>query len=167
MVLAFETIDVGRKIFRGWHKKLAETHRADWISITVITGIHRDRPLDYRVAIGVGEQYMRNKMSGKMRLMATVYRMHDMTPASGRNLELLLDMYSQTGRFILQPGLFSVSQSGVLLTSEDVKLGIEMACLTVVPAWQVEPSSRLFAAMRDIEQPFIPAGVVNAPFAEK
>jgi hypothetical protein len=166
MVLAFGNIDAGRKIFRGWRKKLAEGDREDWIGVTVITGIHRDRPLDYRVAIGVGEQYMRSQMYGKMRLMAMVYRMHDMTPASGRNLDLLLDMYSHTGRVILQPGLFNASQPGMLIVEEDLKLGIEMTRLTVVPAWKVDASSPLITAMRGIEKPFIPADVTDPPFAE-
>jgi len=166
MALAFENIDAGRKIFRGWHKKVSQTDREGWLGVTVITGIRRDRPLDYRVAIGVGEQYMRGRMPGKMRLMTMVYRMHDMTPASSRNLELLLDLYSRTGRVILQPCPFNVAQPGILVDDEDSKLGIELTRLTVVPAWQVDASSPLIAAMRGIDDPFIPADVTDPPFAE-
>jgi hypothetical protein len=166
MVLAFENIDAGRKIFRGWRKKVGQADRRGWIGVTVITGIRRDRPLDYRVAIGVGEQYMLSRMLGKMRLMTMVYRMHDMTPASGRNLDLLLDLYSRTGRVILQPGQFNASQTDMLMDEDDFKLGIELARLTVVPAWQVDASSPLIAAMRGIEDPFIPADVTGPAFAE-
>jgi len=166
MVLAFENIDAGRKIFRGWRGKVGQADRMGWIGITVITGIHRDRPLDYRVAIGVGEQYMRGQMSGKMRLMTMVYRMQDMTPASNRNLELLLDMYSRTGRVMLQPGPFKAEKPGIFVDEDDLKLGIELTRLTVVPAWQVDGSSPLMGAMRGIEEPFIPADVTDPPFAE-
>ena len=165
MVLAFGNIDAGRKIFRGWRKKVGQADRIGWIGVTVITGIHRDRPLDYRVAIGVGEQYMRGQMSGKMRLMTMVYRMQDMTPASGRNLELLLDMYSRKGRVILQPGPFKAEKAGILVDEEDLKLGIVLTRLTVQPAWQVDASSPLIAAMGGIEDPFIPADVTDPPFA--
>lgn len=166
MLLAFENIDAGRKILRGWHKKIGRADRGGWLGVTVITGIHRDRPLDYRVAIGVGDQYVRSQMSGTMRLMTMVYRMHDMNPASGRNLDLLLDLYSRTGRVILQPSPFKAAQPGILVDEEDLKLGIELTRLSVVPAWQVDASSPLIAAMRGIEDPFIPATVTDPPFAE-
>lgn len=166
MVFAFENIDAGRKIFRGWRKQVGQVDRGVWIGVTVITGIQRERPLDYRVAIGVGEQYMRRQMSGSMRLMTMVYRMNDMTPASGRNLELLLDFYSRTGRVILQPGQFNASQPGMLMDEEDLKLGIELTRLMVVPAWQVDGSSPLMGAMGGIEDPVIPADVTDPPFAE-
>lgn len=166
MLLAFENIDAGRKIFRGWRKKVGHADSEGWIGVTVITGIHRDRPLDYRVAIGVGEQYMRSQKYEKMRLMTLVYRMNDMTPASSQNLDLLLDLYSRTGRVILQPGYFNTVQPGVRMDQEDAKLGIELAHLTVVPAWQIEASSPLITAMQGIEDPFIPSDVTAPPFAE-
>ena len=166
MALAFENIDAGRKIFRGWQKKVGKIDRRGWIGITVITGINRNRPLDYRVAIGIGEQYMRSQMSRKMRLLTMVYRMHDMSPASGRNLESLIDLYSRAGRVILQPGQINASQPGMQMDEEDLKLGIELARLTVVQAWQVDVSSPLIGAMGGIEDPFIPADVTNPPFVE-
>jgi len=166
MALVFENIDAGRKIFRGWQKKVGQADRRGWIGITVITGIDRDHPLNYRVAIGIGEQYMRSQTSGKMRLLTMVYRMHDMTPTSGRNLELLLGLYSRTGRVIIQPGPFKAAQPGILVNEEDLKLGIELTHLTVVPAWQVDASSPIIAAMRGIEEPFIPADVTDPPFAK-
>lgn len=166
MILAFENIDAGRKIFRGWRKRVGQADSEGWLGVTVITGIHRDRPLDYRVAISVGEQYMRSQMSGTMRFMTMVHRMHDMTPASGRNLELLLDLYARTGRVILQPGPFIAAQPGILVDEEDFKLGVELTSLKVVPAWQVDASSPLIGAMGGIEDPFIPADVAAPPFAE-
>ncbi|MDC7714424.1 hypothetical protein PQU96_09820 [Vogesella sp. LYT5W] len=166
MAIAFENIDAGRKIFRGWQKKVGQVDRRGWIGVTVITGIHSDRPLDYRVAIGVGEQYMRCQMSGQMRLLTMVYRMHDMEPMSGRNLDFLLDLYSRTGRVILQPCSFKAAQAGILVGDVDLMLGIELMHLTVIPAWQVDASSPLIAAMSGIENPFIPADVTAPPFAE-
>lgn len=166
MILAFENIDAGRKIFRGWQKRIGQADYEGWIGITVITGIFRDRPQDYRVAIGVGEQYMRSQMSGNARLMTMVYRMNDMTPSSSKNLNILLDLYSRTGRIILQPGKFNASQPGMFIEEENLKLGIELKQLTVVPAWQVDANSPLVTAMHGIEDPLIPADVTDPPFAE-
>lgn len=165
MVLAFENIDAGRKIFRGWRKKIGQVDHEGWIGVTVITGIHRDRPLDYRVAIGIGEQYVRAHRSGKMGIMTMVSRMHDMEPASRQNLDLLLDMYSRTGRVILQPGQFDASQLGMPMDEADFNLGIELTHLTVIPAWKVDVGSPLIAVMQGIETPVIPDDVAEPPFA--
>jgi len=132
----------------------------------VITGIHRDHPLNYRVAIGVDEQYMRRQMSRKMRLMAMVYRMQDMTPSSSHNLDILLDLYSRSGRVILLPGQFNTLQPGMLMDEENYRLRIELSRLTVVPAWQIDANSSLIAATQGIEDPLIPPNVTAPPFAE-
>lgn len=166
MMLAFEDIDAGHKIFRGWQKRVGTVDREGWIGVTVVTGINRDRPLDYRVVIGVSDRHIRSQSSGDTRLMAMVYRMHDMEPASGRNLELLLGLYTRSGRVILQPGHFNTAQPGSLVDKEDCKLGIELTGLTVVPAWRVSADSPLIAAMHGIENPLIPADVTDPPFAE-
>jgi hypothetical protein len=52
------------------------------------------------------------------------------------------------------------------MDEEDLKLGIDLTCLTVVPAWQVDASSPLITAMRGIDDPFIPSGVTDPPFVE-
>lgn len=166
MMLAFEDIDAGRKIFRGWQKRVGTVDRDGWIGVTVITGINRDSPLDYRVVIGVGDRHIRSQSSEDRRLIAMVYRMHDMEPASGRNLDLLLDLYARSGRVILQPGHFNTALPGSPVDEEDYKLGIELTGLAVVPAWQVSADSPLIGAMGGIENPIIPADVKDPPFAE-
>lgn len=166
MVLLFRNIDAGRKIFRGWQKRVKKANHEGWINVTIITGIHRDRPQDYRVVIGAGEQYMRSQMSGKMRLMAMVQRIQDMIPASSQNLDFLLDMYSRTGRFILQPGQFNALQSNLIMDEENLRLGIELSRVTVVPAWKIDANSPLVTAMHGIEDPLIPPDVTDPPFAK-
>ncbi|MDC8015435.1 hypothetical protein [Tahibacter soli] len=166
MVLAFQDIDAGRKIFRGWRKYIGPFDREGWIGVTVITGISRERPLDYRVAIGVGEKFLLAKAARSRRLVTTVYRMHDMTPASAQNLGTLLKLYKQAGRIVLQPGNFKMAQPGIPLEQEDIDLEIELSDLSVVPAWEVDASSPLVSAMFGIDDPFVPAGVIDPPFAE-
>ncbi|MDP2222091.1 MAG: hypothetical protein Q8K34_18150, partial [Hydrogenophaga sp.] len=58
MALAFENFNAGQKIFRGWRKKVGVENRDGWLSVTVISGIRHDSPLDYRVVIGISESYM-------------------------------------------------------------------------------------------------------------
>jgi hypothetical protein len=39
MALAFENLDAGQKIFRGWRKKVGAENQDGWLSVTIITGI--------------------------------------------------------------------------------------------------------------------------------
>jgi len=166
MVLAFADIEAGRKIFRGWRKRIGSVDKEGWIGATVITGTNRERPLDYRVAIGIGETYMFRQFNGDKRMLTMVFRMHDMTPASSRNLDVLRDLYQRAGSVVLQPGAFDPVQPGMMrLDDVDADLGIELRQLTVIPAWQVGPDSPLVGAMGGIENPVIPADAVDPPFA--
>lgn len=166
MALAFENFDAGQKIFRGWRKKIGEMNRDGWLSVTVITGIRRDSPLDYRVAIGISESYMKTATAGN-RLFAMVYRMNDMTPSSTRNLEILQDHFRRAGFVFLMPVAFNpASPGGIKMTRENFELGIKLSHLEFIPAWQVEGTSPLITAMCGITDPILPPGVTNAPFLQ-
>ncbi|MDQ0621017.1 hypothetical protein [Paraburkholderia graminis] len=164
MILVFQDVAAGRKIFRGWRKKIGSFDSDGWLGVTVITGINRERPLDYRVAIGVSERYMRDQISRKLRFFTMVCRMHDMVPVSGENLERLLESYRRTGTVIIQPGRFHAEHQGLAMEEEDFTLGIRLANISVTAAWQVGPDSPLIGAMRGIETPVIPSGEANPPF---
>lgn len=165
MALAFENFDAGQKIFRGWRNKVGEMNRDGWLSVTVITGIRRDSPLDYRVAIGISESYMKAATAGK-RLFTMVYRMNDMTPSSSRNLDVLQDHFRRAGFVFLMPVAFNPASPGIEMTRENFELGIKLSHLEFIPAWQVEGTSPLIVAMRGITDPMLPPGETNAPFLQ-
>lgn len=164
MGLAFENLDAGQKIFRGWRKKVGAENRDGWLSATVITGIHRERPLHYRVAIGVGESYMKNMLAGK-RQFGMVYRMHDMTPSSSRNLDFLQDCFRRSGFVLLVPMAFNAaSLSKVEMSEDSLRLSIKLSNLEFIPAWQVGLNSPLIGAMQGVTDPVVPPGVTEVPF---
>ncbi|MCQ9617980.1 hypothetical protein L1889_15965 [Paenalcaligenes niemegkensis] len=163
MALAFENFDAGQKIFRGWRKKVGTDNRDGWLSVTVITEIRRDSPLDYRVVVGISESYMKTATAGN-RLATMVYRMHDMTPSSSRNLDVLKDHFRRTGFVFLLPVAFSLTSPGIEMTRENFELGIKLSHLEFIPAWQVDGTSPLVTAMRGITDPFLPPGMTEAPF---
>lgn len=166
MALAFENLDAGQKIFRGWRKKVGAENRDGWLSVTVITGIRRENPLDYRVAIGISESYMKTMMAGK-RLFAMVYRMHDMTPSSSRNLDVLQDHFRRVGFVFLMPAAFNPASPGIIeMKAENLQLGIKLSHLKFIAAWQVGATSPLITAMRGVTDPFIPHGVTEVPFLQ-
>lgn len=165
MALAFEDFETGKKIFRGWLKRIGAENRDGWLSVTIITGIQRDNPFAYRVVIGISDSYMKAAISNN-RLCTMVNRMHDMTPSSGRNLDTLRDHFKRHGFVILMPAEFRAAASGLELTRENFELGIRISSLVFVPAWQVSPSSPLIGAMRGIFDPVLPAGMTEAPFMQ-
>lgn len=165
MALAFENLDAGQKIFRGWRKKVGAENRDGWLSVTVITGIRRDSPLDYRVVIGSSEPYIKAVMSSS-RLFAVVYRMNDMSPSSSRNLGVLQDHFRRTGYVFLVPVAFNSALPGIEMTRENFELGIKLSHLEFTPAWKVGGTSPLITAMRGITDPLLPEGVANAPFLQ-
>jgi hypothetical protein len=165
MALAFENFDAGRKIFRGWRKKVGAENRDGWLGVTVITGIRSGSPLDYRVAIGISESYMMGTIAGNQ-LFAMAYRMHDMTPSSGRNLDVLRHHFRRAGFVFLLPVAFNAASLEIEMTEESSKLGIKLSHLEFIPAWQVGPTSPLVAAMNGITDPVVPTGVADAPFLQ-
>jgi hypothetical protein len=166
MALAFEDAVSGQKIFRGWRKKVGAENQDGWLSVTIITGINRESPMDYRVAIGVSESYIKTMTAAK-RLFAMVYRMNDMTPSSNRNLDALRDNFSRAGFVFLVPAAYDpVSPAMIEIEEENLKLGIRLSHLEFVPAWQVGATSPLFTAMRGITDPIVPQGINAVPFLE-
>lgn len=165
MALAFENFDAGQKIFRGWRKKVGAENQDGWLGVTVITGIQRDSPLNYRVAIGISESYL-NAMSAGNRLFAMVYRMHDMTPLSSHNLVALQDHFIRAGYVSLVPVAFDAASPRIEISEESLQLGIKLSHLNFIPAWQVGVNSPLITAMHGITDPILPPGVTDAPFLQ-
>ncbi len=163
MALAFEDLESGKKIFRGWLKRIGPENQDGWLSVTIITGIERSNPLAYRVVVGISESYMKAAISSN-RLCAMACRMHDMTPSSSRNLDTLQDHFRRSGFVFLMPMEFKAGSSGMELTRENFDLGIRVSSLQFLPAWKVDPSSPLITAMRGITDPVLPSGMTEAPF---
>lgn len=161
LLLIYEDLEQGRKIFRGWHKRTGPVDSQNWISVTIVTGISRAHPAHYRMVIGVNESYVKAHVGSGQRF-AMVNRMQDMTPSSDANLQTFMSIYARTSKFVLQPG--TLGPDGKLLPSEtDVALGIELRHMAVMPAWQIEAGSPLMVALGGIDDPFIPDGISDPP----
>lgn len=160
LILAFKNFEAGKKIFRGWRKRLDEADRDEWIGITFITGINRHHPAHYRVAISVNEEYLSSRIK-KMERFVQVSRMQDMEPADSTNLDRFFYIYKKFGRYRLAPGLLAAIQSLPPYTRE---FSIEKRRLRIVPAWQVGPNDPACMAMKGIDDPIIPPVISDPPF---
>lgn len=115
--------------------------------------------------VGISQSYMQTALQGN-RWFAMVYRMHDMTPSSGNNLEALRKQFGRIGSVQLIPGQFNRAALGFEMTQENFALGIQLSQLKFVQAWQVGGDSPLLTATRGITDPVLPPGVAKAHFVE-
>jgi hypothetical protein len=160
LILAFKNFEAGKKIFRGWRKRLGEEDSDEWIGITFITGINRHYPAHYRVAISINEQYLSSRVK-KMERFVQVNRMQDMEPKDSTNLDRFLHLYNQFGRYHLAPGILAAIQT---MPPNANELSIEKRQLRIVSAWQVGPNDLACMAMKGIDDPVIPPEISDPPF---
>lgn len=159
LILLFENIEAGAKIFRGWRKRLGEVDCDEWIGLALITGIDRAHPAHYRLAISANEKHLTHRLKSKKQL-TLVYRMQDMTPADSANLDRFLDYYDQVGCYHLAPGSWEPTQP---MPTYERELSLEKRNLRIVPAWEIGPNDPASAALRGIDDPVIPPGVSDPP----
>lgn len=157
LVLIFEDPDAGAMIFRGWHKQLKSADSTSLLAITLITGIDRDHPTHYRLAIGAHPDSLLRSLR-RRGLVQTAFRMQDMTPDTSVNLDRFLAAFTKTGRYRLVPGGFSQP-----LHPDARHIALEMTALSATPAWTIGPGDPLRGAVLGIDDPLIPDGVTDPP----
>ena len=96
----FEDIEAGRKIFRGWLRKFGMVDRDDTIGLTLVTGVDRDHPDWYRLAVGYRDA---DVLKSGARFLGFPTRTQEMNPGDGRNLGQFLERYRRLGRYSIAP----------------------------------------------------------------
>lgn len=157
LVLVFEDVEAGAKIFRGWQQQPNTKDGTGLIAVSLITDIDRDHSTHYRLAIGTNIHNLTSTMK-RNRLLLSATRMQDMTPEDNTNLVRFLAAYEQAGRYRLMPG--SLTRP---LHPDAKELAIEMTDLQITPAWKIGPNNPLRVALRGISNPMIPADVTDPP----
>lgn len=160
MILLFEDMEAGKKIFRGWQNRIGRRDDEEWIGLTLITGIDRSYPSYYRLAISIDEDYFIKQASPRGKQFALVCRTQDMMTSDQKNLERFLHCYQMSGKFRLSPGHMAAGHANPTYASE---LYIEKQRLRVVPAWQIGPGDPACVALRETDVPIIPPNESNPP----
>ena len=159
MRFLFENIDAGRKIFRGWLKKFGATDSDDTIGITLVTGIDHTHPDWYRVVVGHRDADL---LKSRERLLGFTFRIQEMIPKNGRNLEQFLRRYRRLGRYRI--ALMEHQATACTFKTAPSSISIEKRLVKVVPAWTIGPDDFLRAALKDIVNPVVPSGEKDPPF---
>jgi hypothetical protein len=157
--LAFTDADSGREIFAHWRKELGTTDKKERLRLTIIRGIDAKNPHAYRVLITANPE-MSGLKDDLSKLMFMVSRINTMTPSSDSNLRAFLDNYRAVGHYLLVPALFRGPSVPPELFYD---YGILKRDIQVRDAWQIGPNDPDTMALRDDDDPIIPAGEHDAP----
>ncbi|MBX9725566.1 MAG: hypothetical protein K2X81_29480, partial [Candidatus Obscuribacterales bacterium] len=160
LLLLFENEDAGKKIFRGWRKRMGEEDVQEWLGITIIRGINRKHPAWYRFVVAVNEGFIERQPQGPS---LNCSRMHDQEPVDTTNLDFLLQCYERAKWYEL--GLGKIDKHRGLTTFTE-PLSIKKRSLRVVDAWTIGPSDPLCLSLDGITDPVVPLDVRNPPFQE-
>jgi hypothetical protein len=158
IILAYENIDAGVKIFDKWINKFGREDKLDLIRITIVKGIDESNPYWYRVHISANIEA--NNSSQSSNIFAITSRIQEMNATSPENLNNLLGLFNRLKQYKLYPA--KISQSG-----SDIKpffeKGILKTTLIVKDAWEIGENDIDRVVIRENDRPIIPDGNTNAP----
>ncbi len=158
IILAYENIDAGIKIFNKWIKKFGGEDKLDLIRITIIKGIDKRNPYWYRVHISTNLED--NNLLQPNKLFTVASRIHEMNANSPENLNNLIGIFNSLKKYKLYPA--KISQTG-----NDIKplfdKGILKTTLTIKDAWEIGENDLDRVVIRRNDRPIIPDGKKNAP----
>jgi hypothetical protein len=158
MALAFTDGVAGREIFSDWQKEIGTFDAAGRLRLTIIRGVSQRNIHAYRVVVSPSFDSIAS--GGRSGQFAMISRVHTMEPVSDENLRAFLSNYHAVGSFFLMPAL-SHGQSAPPELYND--RAIMKRDLQLREAWTIGPNDPDSVALRDDDEPVIPAGEANPP----
>jgi hypothetical protein len=158
LIIAFENAERAKELFRELHERLGEVDIHEELRVTILTGISRSRPCDYRVIVSSNPSVRKEHRN---RLFVLVARTNTMTPVNSFNLDRFLETLARNG------GVYSVTCG--LLDANNVlrpffELSIHKKELRVIPAWKLDINDPDLIGIRPGDDPLIPEDVTDVPF---
>ena len=135
LALGFKDINAGLEIFREWHNKLGPIDEEEQLRITILTGIDKHHPANYRVSISINPKVEKNS---KTKLLFFTTRTQLMEPPNLHNLNTFIEHYNHFGKYVLLPGQFASDLAKVKLFD----YGIIKRELRICEAWQLGSTDR-------------------------
>ncbi|MCP1994325.1 hypothetical protein [Flavobacterium sp. HSC-61S13] len=156
LILSFENIDYGKKIFNEWIDKYGKVDSNEEISITIIKGIDKNNPYWYKVFIS--KKINKSTMSdGQFIYLSS--RFHRMEPINNTNLNNLENGYNAYRKYVLIPvHIDSNSQMTPI-----IEFGILKSELTIKNAWEIGIHDFEKVVITEDDNPIIPDNISDAP----
>ncbi len=158
IILAYENVDAGIKIFDKWINKFGKEDKLDLIRITIIKGVDKSNPYWYRVHISANIETKNSLQSNKFFVVAS--RIHEMNANSPENLNNLIGLFNTMKKYKLYPA--KISQSGNHIEPFFDK-GILKTTLIIKDAWEIGENDLDRVVIKENDKPIIPEGNTKAP----
>lgn len=159
LILLFENIDYGKKIFYKWTDKYGKVDNNEEISITIIKGIDKKNPYWYKVFIN--KKIDKSTMTDGQ-FISLLFRFHRMEPQNNTNLDNLVNGYNIYKKFILVPAYIDSNFQIIPI----IELGILKTELTIKNAWEIGIHDFEKVVITKDDDPIIPDNITHAPILE-
>jgi hypothetical protein len=161
----FDDLDAGRKIFRGWRRRLGAVDERELLLLGAIKHFDRKNPMSYRAVVSARLDRSAPH-SGKVVLLPA-RRLNMMT---SHNLTMFEESVSQFGRYLVAPMATPASElvkrSEPMDSDFDLSLSIEKTVFRVDEAWRLTMRDELVLGMSPDVDPIVPPDVTDPPCAE-
>ncbi len=155
MSLMFENFEPANKIFQGFVKNIGKEDNENRIRVTIIKGVNKEHPLDYRVCIG------ENIDADQSDCIQLINRVHTMNPSTDENLARFLYEFKKFGKFTLSFG--DVSKSSLNDISDIEDRGIMITNLNLRNAWDIGVNDIDSLGILSDDDPYIPEHIATPP----
>jgi len=161
MLLAFDNIEFGGKIFDKWLEKFGSLDKEDVINITIIKGIDKKEPFAYKVMISKNDVFIKSTVSDGITNIIT--RFHKMDAKTPDNLNNLVSGFKNFKKYKLIPA--SMNDKGGVEPIFDK--AITKSSLIIKDAWEIGINDLERAVIQKDDNPIIPEKYKdNAPILE-
>lgn len=158
IVIGFQEPEAAKLIFKGWRDRFGPVDTSEKLSISIIRGIDKAAPANYKVVIGSIPKIHTGKNYSTNVIMVT--RFLQMTPPDSMNLDSFLEQYERKRKYIIAPGHF---QNESTMPEIFLDFGIEKCELHVKQAWEIGRNEFELCAINEDDDPIIPEGIEDPP----
>jgi len=160
LMFMFENGEVGKQIFKDWRMRLGETDPEEKLRISIIRGISKNEPHNYRVVISAN--ITEGQLFSKKQLVI-INRNNLMTPTSSLNLETFIRYYEAAGAYYLAPAELDEVNRRIKPYTRRM---IRKKNVSVRWAWEIGMNDPDIMGISPDDDPFIPENEKKPPIAE-
>jgi hypothetical protein len=160
MMFMFRNGDAGKQIFEDWIMRLGKTDSAEKLRITIIRGINKKEPHNYKVLVSANMTAGRFS-SNKQVLIVT--RINLMTPENSLNLKKFIGYYESAGFYFLVPAAYDEIKRQI---KPYMDVMIRKTEVNIRWAWEIGMNDPDIAGLSPDDDPYIPDGEKNPPITE-
>lgn len=160
LMFMFENGETGKKIFEDWKIKLGKGDSDKRLRISIIRGIDKNQPHNYRVVVSAN---IANRKFSSQKSFLILNRINLMTPKNSFNLEQFIRYYKVAGCYLLAPAEVD-KQNNRLMPYTDFK--IKKEDVNIRYAWEICKNDPDMMGLSADDDPVLPKGEQNPPVIE-